>query len=89
MLTKRNILSTLTSIHDPLGFVSPCLLLGEIIFRNLCDLKVSWDKEIPIDIKKQWLKWITGLTTEIKIPRSIPTSAPPMELEPAICGLGS
>ena len=54
--TKRSILSTLASIYDPLGFVSPCLLLGKIIYRNLCDLKVSWDKEIPIDIQTQWLK---------------------------------
>ena len=36
----------------------------------LCDLKVPWDKEITIDIQTQWLKWITGLKTEIKIPRS-------------------
>ena len=37
----------------------------------MCDLKVSWDKDIPIDIQTQWLKWITGLKSEIKIPRSI------------------
>ena len=49
--TKRNILSTLPSIYDPLGLVSRCLLLGKIIYRNLCDLKVSWDKEIPVDIQ--------------------------------------
>ena len=72
--SKRNILSTLASIYDPLGFVSPCLLLG----NNLCDLKVSWDKEIPIYIQTQWLKWITGLKTEIKIPRSIPIKYKPI-----------
>ena len=32
---NQNILSTLASIYDPLGFVSPCLLLGKIIYRNL------------------------------------------------------
>ena len=35
------------------------------------DLKVSWDKEIPVDIQTQWLKWTTGLKTEIKVHRSI------------------
>ena len=69
--TKRNILSTLASVYDALGFVSLCLLLGQIIYRNLCDLKVPWDKEVPIDIQTQWLKWITGLKTEIKIRRPI------------------
>ena len=61
---KRNILNTLASIYDPLGFMSPCLLLGKIIYRNLCDLKVSWYNEISIDIKIRWLKWIAGLRTE-------------------------
>ena len=75
--TKRNILSTLASFYDPFGFVSPCLVLGKIIDRNLRDLKVSWDREIPIDIETQWLKWITGIKTEIKIPRSIPIKNEP------------
>ena len=31
----------------------PCLLLGKIIYRNLHDLKVSLDKELPVDIETQ------------------------------------
>ena len=53
---KQNILITLLSIYDPLGFVLPCLLLSKITYRNLCDLNVPWDKEIHIDIQTQWLK---------------------------------
>ena len=68
----------MASVYDPLGFVSSCLLLSKIIYCNLGDLKVSWDKEIPIDIQTQWLKWITGLKTEIKIPRSIPIKNEPI-----------
>ena len=62
----------MASIYDPLGFVSPCLLLGKILYRNLRGLKVPWDKEILIDIQVQWLKWITDLKAEIKITRSTP-----------------
>ena len=51
--TKQNILSTLASICDPLGFVSLFLLVGKIIYRNLCDLKFSWDEEILIDVQTQ------------------------------------
>ena len=51
--TKLNILSTLAAFYDPFGFVSPCLVLGKIIERNLCDLKVPWDREISIDIQTQ------------------------------------
>ena len=67
--TKRNILRALASIYELLGFASLCLFSGKIIYLNLCDLKVSWDKETPIDIQTQWLKWIKSFKTEIKIPR--------------------
>ena len=50
---KQNILSTLASIYGPLGFVSPFILVGKIIYRNLCDLKFSWDEEISIDVQTQ------------------------------------
>ena len=41
---KRNILQTLTSIYDSLGFISRCLLTGKVIYRNVSDLKISWKK---------------------------------------------
>ena len=81
MLTKilqNEILSTMASLYDPIGLALPSLLLGKIIYHNLCDLKVSWDKGIPTDIQAQWLKWITDLKTEIKIPRSIPVKNEPI-----------
>ena len=76
--TKQNILSTLASICDPLGFVSLFLLVGKIIYRNLCDLKFSWDEEILIDVQTQQPKWITDLKTEIKTPGSIPIKNEPI-----------
>ena len=45
-LTERNVLKTLASIYVPLGFISPVLLIGKILFRNLWDLRIPWDKEI-------------------------------------------
>lgn len=46
-LSKRNLLQTLASIYDPLRFISPCLLTGKVIYRNICDLKIPCGKEIP------------------------------------------
>ena len=53
-LTIRNILQTLPSIYDPLGFISPCLLTEKVIYRSVCDLKIPWDKKIPREIQNQW-----------------------------------
>ena len=38
-LTKRNILQTLASIYDALGFISPYLLTGKVIYQFICELK--------------------------------------------------
>ena len=70
-LTKRNILKTLASIYDPLGFISSVLLIGKILFRNLCDLRIPWDNEIPQEIENKWVQLVNGLNIKIEIPRSI------------------
>ena len=70
-LTKRNVLKTLASIFDPLGFISPVLLVGKILYRNLCDLKIPWDKEIPKEIENKWVKWVESLNIKVEIPRTI------------------
>ena len=69
-MTKRNILKTLASTYDT-GFTSPVLLIGKILFRNLCDLRIPWDNEILQEIENKWVKWVNGLNIKIKIPRSI------------------
>ena len=72
-LAKRNILKTLASIYDALGFISPVLLIGKILFRNLCDLRIPWENEIPQEIEDKRVKWVNGLNMKIEIPRSIST----------------
>lgn len=40
--TRRGILSTVSSIYDPLGFAAPFLLQGKKILQELCKEKVEW-----------------------------------------------
>ena len=70
-LTKRNIHKTLASLYDPLGFISPVLLIDKKLFRNLCYLRIPWDNEIPQEIENEWVKLANGLNIQIEIPRSI------------------
>ena len=46
------------------------LLIGKILFRNLCDLRIPWDNDIPQEIENTWVKWVNGLNIQIEIPRS-------------------
>lgn len=69
--TRRGILSTLSSIFDPLGFVAPLLLDGKSILQELCRREVGWDDPIPDEVKVKWEKWRSELleVQRISIPR--------------------
>ena len=41
--TRRGILSTISSIYDPLGFIAPVVLVGKKILQDICHTN-SWDK---------------------------------------------
>ncbi|KAL0978912.1 hypothetical protein UPYG_G00177680 [Umbra pygmaea] len=59
--TRRGMLSLVSSIFDPLGFLAPVVLPGKRMLQELCRLKYSWDEDLPDNIVKSWKKWISGL----------------------------
>ena len=47
-LTRRGILSIISSIYDPLGFAAPFALKTKKLLQDLCkDEKLGWDDELP------------------------------------------
>ena len=42
-LTRRGILSSISSIYDPLGLAAPFLLTGKHILQDLCKTQAAWD----------------------------------------------
>ena len=46
-LTRRGILSVVSSIYDLLGFLSPFILQTKMILRDLCKKGLNWDDQIP------------------------------------------
>ena len=59
--TKRNILSILASLFDPLGIISPVAVSIKMLFQELCLDKVEWDEELEGERKKLWLSWVEHL----------------------------
>ena len=50
--TKRKILSLVSSVYDPLGWVSPLTVCGKIFIQTLWKEKVGWDQTLnPEQIK--------------------------------------
>ena len=69
--TRRGILSSVSSIFDPLGFIAPLVLEGKSILQDLCHQEVDWDDPIPDDTKIRWEKWRSQLhlLTQFSLPR--------------------
>ena len=55
--TRRGLLSTISSIFDPIGFVAPLMLEGKSILQELCARDLDWDDPIPEGIKARWERW--------------------------------
>ena len=76
--TKRNILSELASVYDPTGLISPAHLIGKLLYREICELKIPWDDLVPQTIKNKWEKWKVDIVNTVEIPRSLALKQEPI-----------
>ncbi|XP_039608848.1 uncharacterized protein LOC120528780, partial [Polypterus senegalus] len=69
--TRRGILSVVSSVYDPLGFLAPALLPAKLILRDLCKEKFGWDEEVEVKHIQKWKKWMDDLKllTDYKVNR--------------------
>ena len=72
-VTRRVVLSQVSSMYDPLGLISPVVLKGRMVFQDLCRLKVGWDDPVPESIESKWHAWLTSLgdLDSMKFPRCL------------------
>ena len=72
VLTKRGVLAYLAKVYDPLGLISPTLLEGKLMYREICEANIRWDGPIPDELSKRWQKWESELPCSLSFPRSLP-----------------
>ena len=80
--TRRGILSTVSSIFDPIGFVAPVLLEGKSILQELCRRNLGWDDPVPEDIRTRWCTWKSELRELEAL--SIPRCYKPKDFGPVV-----
>ena len=61
LTTKRGILSLISSIFDPLVFITPALIEPKWIIQQLWKRKIDWDEILPSDLTIRWQKWLDNL----------------------------
>lgn len=70
-ITKRDIMSAAHRVFDPIGIVSPVTVCPKLLLKELWEMKLDWDDEVPDHIKTQFINWVKELKylEDIKVPR--------------------
>jgi len=59
--TRRGILSIVSSIYDPLGFVAPFTLPAKLLLQDLCRQRLGWDDPMTDTHIQRWKSWLQDL----------------------------
>lgn len=69
--SKREILSTIARLYDPLGWVTPVTISTKIFMQHLWREKLDWDSRIPEPLLSRWQRLYSRLEclNQVKIDR--------------------
>ena len=56
--TKRNVLSAISQIFDPIGLLSPVFISIKIFMQKIHKTVKDWDSEVSGSLEKEWREWI-------------------------------
>ncbi|XP_031622711.1 uncharacterized protein LOC116340379 [Contarinia nasturtii] len=77
--TKRNILSEIAKLYDPLGWLAPCIVRAKMLMQDLWRLSdaFNWDTPVPKHISNDWQQVYEELCLPIpiQVPRWIGLSS--------------
>ena len=60
-VTRRNIVSVVYSLFDPLGFIAPYIMKAKLILQMLSRKKIGWDEPLEENENVQWMRWLSDL----------------------------
>ena len=71
--TKREMLRVQHQIYDPLGLISPFLLLAKFILQSVWEKGFPWDDYVGDEISALWKIWLSYLKhlTTVSVPRCL------------------
>lgn len=69
--TKRSVLSVIARLFDPLGWLSPFVIIAKMLMQELWIRGGDWNNPIPDDLLERWREYCEQMLTltEVTIPR--------------------
>ncbi|CAB0038991.1 unnamed protein product [Trichogramma brassicae] len=69
--TRRNVLSDIARTFDPMGWLSPVLVVAKILLQDICIDGSDWDTPIAEPLDRQWSDFCAALddVSSIRVPR--------------------
>ena len=69
-ITKRGLLSMISSIYNPLSYAAPFVLQERQILQRLCNKNLQWDEIVQQDVQSDWAKWVEQMNQLENLPIS-------------------
>ncbi|XP_073820609.1 uncharacterized protein [Musca autumnalis] len=69
--TKRELLSVVMSVYDPLGLLSHFMVTAKLLLREVWRYDIRWDENIPNELFDIWNNWRDELknVAQVSVPR--------------------
>lgn len=71
--TRRQLVSSISSIFDPFGMMVPIVVVGNSLIQQAWMAKTGWDEGLPEEVLTRWRKWNDSfaLLGDLQVPRCV------------------
>ncbi|XP_018359071.1 PREDICTED: uncharacterized protein LOC108758564 [Trachymyrmex cornetzi] len=83
IVTKRQLLSLISKIYDPLGLIGPILVIAKQLMQRVWKEQLDWDEELPDHLHKEWLRYHSAINSAqtLVVPRNVNPGNASMDIE--------
>ncbi|GFX26018.1 integrase catalytic domain-containing protein [Trichonephila clavipes] len=60
--SKRDVLSEIARLYDPLGLIGPIVTKAKIFIQELWKIKLDWSEQLPPDATEEWMNFYQKLS---------------------------
>lgn len=61
-ISKREVLSNIAKIFDPVGLINPYVVIAKILMQKIWLSKIGWDDHLNDELMKEWKSFASGIS---------------------------